>query len=70
MHSYGSRSGKKGNLNVKFVRQNKRVNMSISFIVVKLWNQLDANFRNVKTINIFKHIIKNMLISLYDSYRC
>jgi len=27
---------------------------------VKLWNQLDANVCNVKTINIVKQIIKNM----------
>ena len=25
---------------------------------IKLWNRLDANVRNAKPINIFKHIIK------------
>jgi len=43
--------------------------MPISILGVKLWNQLGANISNVKTIIIFKHIIKNMLISLYDWYR-
>ena len=33
---------------------------------VKLWNQLDSNVRNVKTINLWKHIIKNKFIYLYD----
>ena len=37
--------------------------MSNNIMRVKLLNQLDAN---VKTITVFKHIIKNMLISLYD----
>jgi len=62
---YGTRSSKKGNINVKFYKTKTKL-MSISIMGVKLWNQLDANVRNVKTINIFKHIIKNMLISLYD----
>jgi len=44
--------------------------MSISIMGVKLWNQLDAYVHNVKTINIFKHIIKNVFISLYDWYCC
>ena len=39
--------------------------MSISIMGVKLWNRLDANVRIVKTIHIFNHIIKIMLISLY-----
>ena len=37
---------------------------------VTLWYQLDAFVCNVKTINIFKQIIKNMFISLYDWYGC
>jgi len=37
--------------------------MSNNIIGVKLWNQLGANVHNVKIINIFKHIIKNMFIS-------
>ena len=40
--------------------------MSISMMGVKLWNQSDRNVHNVKTNNIFKRIIKNMIISLYD----
>ena len=48
----------------------KRKLTSISITGVKLWNQLDANVHNIKTINIFKHIIKNMFISLYDWYQC
>jgi len=43
--------------------------MSVSIMGVKLWNQLDAIVGNVKTISIFKHIIKNMLIPLYYWYR-
>jgi len=40
--------------------------MLISIMGVKLGNQLDANVRNVKTINILKHKIQNMFISLHD----
>ena len=40
--------------------------MSFSIMGIKLWNQLDANVRNVKIINILNYIIKNMFISLYD----
>jgi len=34
------------------VKKTKRKLMSISIMGVKLWNQLDANVCNVKTINI------------------
>ena len=64
-HSYGTRSSKKGNFNVKFCKTKRKL-MPSNIMSVQLWNQLDANVRNVKTINIFKHIIKNMFISLYD----
>jgi len=65
IHSYGTRSSKKGNFNVKFCKMKRKL-MSISIIGVKLWNQLGANVCNVKTIIIFKHLIKNMPTSLYD----
>ena len=42
---------KKGNFNVKFCKTKIKL-MSISIMGVKLWSQLDANVRNVKTINI------------------
>ena len=58
IHSNGIR------FNVKFCKT-KRL-MSISIIGVKLWNQLDANLHNVKRIKLFKRIIKNMFISLYE----
>jgi len=51
IHSYATRSSKKGNFNVKFCKA-KRNLMSFSIVSFKLWNQLDANVRNVKTINI------------------
>jgi len=41
IHSYGTRSSKKGNFNVKFC-MTKRKLMSIRIMGVKLWNQLDA----------------------------
>ena len=53
------RSSKKANFNVNFCKR-KRTLMSVSIMGVTLWSQLD-----VKTINSFKHIIKNMFISLY-----
>ena len=62
IHSYDTRSSKKGNFNVNFCDKKRK---SVSIMGIKLWNQLDANVRNVKIINIFKHIIKNMFISLY-----
>jgi len=40
--------------------------LSISIMGVQLWNQLDANVANFKTINILKQIIKDIFISLYD----
>jgi len=51
IHSYGTRSSKKGNFNVTFFKTKRKL-MSFSIMGVKLWNQLDANVRNVKTINI------------------
>ena len=69
IYSYDARSSKKGNINVKFCNMKRKLT-SISIMGVKLWNQLDANVHNVKTINIFKLIIKNMFISLYDWYQC
>ena len=60
IHSYGTRSSKKGNFNVKFCKTKRKL-MSIS-----QYNQLDGNVSNVKTVNMFKHIIKNMFITLYD----
>ena len=36
--------------------------MLVSIMGVKLWNQLEENVYKIKAINIFKHIIKNMLI--------
>ena len=66
IHSYGTRSSKKGNFNVKFCKTKRKL-IPISIMGVKLWKQLDANVHNVKTINILKHIIKNsMFISLHD----
>jgi len=65
IHLYGPRYIKKGNLNVKYFKMKRKL-MSISVMGVKLWNQLYVNVYNVKTINILKHIIKNMFISLYD----
>jgi len=56
-YSYATRSSKNGNFNVKF-RKTKRKLTSVSIMGVKLWTQLDTNLHNVKTINIFKHIIK------------
>ena len=50
IHSYGTRSSKKGNFNVKACKK-KRTLISISIKGVKLWNQLDANVCNVKTFN-------------------
>jgi len=50
-------SSKKGNFTVKFCKMKGKL-MSISIMGVKLWNQLDANVCNVKTINISMQIIK------------
>ena len=66
-HSYGPRFSTKGKFNVNFCKTKRKL-MSISIMGVKIWNQL-VNVRNVKIINIFKHIIKNTFISLYDWYR-
>ena len=44
---------KQGNINVNFGKTKRKL-MSISVMGVKLWNQSDANVRNVKTINNFK----------------
>jgi len=51
IHSYGTRSSKKGNFNPECCKTKTRL-LSISIMGVKLWNQLDANVRNVKTIYI------------------
>ena len=60
IHSYGTGLG---NCNVKVCKTKGKL-MSVNIMDVKSWKQLDANVHNVKTINIFKHIIKNMFISL------
>ena len=51
IHSYGTRSSKKGNFNIKFGKTKKML-ISISIMGVIILNELDANVRNVKTINI------------------
>jgi hypothetical protein len=65
IHSYGTRSSRKGNVNVTFCKTKRKL-MSISIIGAKLRNQLHANVQNVKTINMFKQRIKNMFISSYN----
>jgi len=51
IHSYSSRSRRKRTFYVNGCKK-KNVLMSVSIIGLKLLNQLDANVRNVKTINI------------------
>jgi len=46
---------------VKYCKKKRKL-MSFSIIGIKLWNQLDGNVRNVKTINIVNHTIKNFFI--------
>ena len=55
----------KNNITIEETLKKKRDLMSICIMAVKLWIQLDANVRNVKTVNIFKQLIKNMFIFLY-----
>ncbi len=65
IHSYSTRSSRKGNFNVKFCHT-KRKAMSISIIGVKLWNQLDINVHNIKSTNTFKRKMKNTFIHSYN----
>ena len=57
---------KKGFLQ-KYTRTNLKA-MSVSVVGAKLWNELDSNLRNIKTILLFKKKFKWCVLPTYVSH--
>jgi len=65
-HKYNTRSSTKGNFNLKFCRTKTRY-MAISVRGVKMWNDLNVDFHNIKTLISFKNNVKKLYINRYNT---
>ena len=66
VHNHNTRSSNRGNFDLKFCRTKIR-SMSISIRGVKLWNELNSNYHNIKSLSSFKKTIKKMYINGYNA---
>ena len=60
IHNYKTRSSTRGNFNVNFCHTKLR-SMSISFVGVKLWNQLSVKLRDAVSVSQFRSKVKKVL---------
>ncbi len=66
VHNHKTRSSTKGNFDLKFSRSKTR-SMVISVRGVKMWNDLDENCHNIKSLLSFKNVIKRKYINGYNA---
>ena len=65
-HKYNTRSSTKGNFSLKLCRTKTRY-MAISVRDVKMCNDLNVDFHNIKTLLSFKNNVKRHYINSYNT---